>query len=532
MGRVGSGGGGEVRQLFADVVPKKYAELAKFLDGFVKEGDYEELYSPDMGRPSVPPVTLVRVTLLQYLDNFSDRRAADAARFDLKWMYVLNTPLKWSGFNYSDLSNFRERMAEVGKERELFDKLVAQLQKDGFIKSKKVRADSYTVLSQVQFLSDLELIYETCTKLLDALADHSSKTYNELGGELVKAFEKNHPPFARSRETLRKRLREYGDHARRLLETCRKNNLENLDEHRLLEQAFNEVYHLKKEGGEVVVEVKDEIKRKMVSPHDPDARVGKRREKTTHGYQAHVCETIPEKRKNETSFIVTCRVNAADRPDHEALCGIARDAKEKIGAKELSVDMGYTIAREMVLCREMGVEIVGRVKPDSSSREGFRRENFRVDVEGGVALCPAGRRSARVERHGGKGLDGLAIFFFGAQCPDCPNHGLCTSSKNGRRLKVRVVLSPVIDEYRERAKSVKYQKRLKLRCPVEGTVSEAKRHGAGKARYRGLSKVEAQQLLTATAINVKRRVAAGLKLKQTGRTSLTHPRTSILRPPA
>ncbi|MBS7280063.1 MAG: hypothetical protein KIH09_09510 [Candidatus Freyarchaeota archaeon] len=64
-------------------------------------------------------------------------RAADAARFYLKWMYVLNTPLKWGGFNYSDLSNFRERMAEAGKEGELFDKLIAQLKRGRLHKVEK-----------------------------------------------------------------------------------------------------------------------------------------------------------------------------------------------------------------------------------------------------------------------------------------------------------------------------------------------------------------------------------------------------------
>ena len=525
MGRVGFGvGDGEVRQLFSDRIPEKYVELAKVLDLFVKEEDFKELYSPDMGRPSVPPVILIKVTLLQYLDNVSDRRAAGAARFDLRWMCVLNTPLKWDGFNYSDLSNFRERLAEAGKERELFDKLVAQLHEEGFIKSKKVRADSYTVLSQVQFLGDLELIYETCDKLLYALADHSSKTYNELGEELIKAFEKNHPPFAKSRETMKKRLKEYGEHAHRILETCRKNNLENLDEYQLLEQAFNEVYNLK-EGGEV--EVKDKIKRKMVSPHDPDAKVGKRGEKINPGYQAHICETIPG--KNETPFIVTCMLNTADRPDYEALYEIAKDAKEKIDANELTTDMGYTSAKEIVLCRTIGVEIVGRVKSDTRGKEGFQRKDFKVNIKREVAFCPAGKRSIRVKRKG-EGLDECLIFHFGKQCLDCPNYGLCTKSKEGRSLEIQVMLSPIIDKYRKKEKSVKYQKKLKRRCPVEGTISEAKRHGAGKARYRGLSKVEAQQLLTATAINIKRRVAAGLKLKQTGRTSLAHSRTPTLRP--
>ncbi|MBS7270635.1 MAG: transposase, partial [Candidatus Freyarchaeota archaeon] len=141
--------------------------------------------------------------------------------------------------------------------------------------------------------------------------------------------------------------------------------------------------------------------------------------------------------------------------------------------------------------------------------------DFKVDVKKGVAVCPAGRRSVRVELRGEE-LDELAVFYFGKQCLGCPNYGLCTKSKDGRSLKIQVMPSPAIDKYRKKEKSVKYQKRINLRCPVEGTISKAKKHGAGKARYRGLSKVEAQQLRTAIAINVKRRVAAGLK--QTRRT--------------
>lgn len=46
-------------------------------------------------------------------------------------------------------------MAEAGKEREIFDRLVAQLKEEGFMKSKRVRVDSYAVLSQVHFLGNL-----------------------------------------------------------------------------------------------------------------------------------------------------------------------------------------------------------------------------------------------------------------------------------------------------------------------------------------------------------------------------------------
>ncbi|MBS7270633.1 MAG: transposase [Candidatus Freyarchaeota archaeon] len=64
-----------MRQMFSDVIPEKYVELGKVLDRFVKEEDFEELYSPDMGRPSVSPVILVKVTILQYPDNVSDRKS-------------------------------------------------------------------------------------------------------------------------------------------------------------------------------------------------------------------------------------------------------------------------------------------------------------------------------------------------------------------------------------------------------------------------------------------------------------------------
>jgi hypothetical protein len=46
---------------------------------------FEDLFGSARGRPSVPPDVVATVIVLQTLHGLSDREAADAVRFDLRW---------------------------------------------------------------------------------------------------------------------------------------------------------------------------------------------------------------------------------------------------------------------------------------------------------------------------------------------------------------------------------------------------------------------------------------------------------------
>ncbi len=63
---------------------------------------------------------------MQFIENLSDRQAADAVRARIDWKYVLSLPLSDAGFNYSVLSEFRDRLVDSCAEQMLFDKLLEQ----------------------------------------------------------------------------------------------------------------------------------------------------------------------------------------------------------------------------------------------------------------------------------------------------------------------------------------------------------------------------------------------------------------------
>lgn len=63
----------------------------------------------------------------------------------------------------------------------------------------------------------------------------------------------------------------------------------------------------------------------------------------------------------------------------------------------------------------------------------------------------------------------------------------------------------LLQERRKEQQSAQFKERMRRRNAIEGTVSElARAHGLSRSRYRGFANVELQNLLIATACNIKR----------------------------
>jgi len=84
--------------------------------------------------PAYPPGRLAGVLLLQFMENLSDRQAADAVRARMDWTYLLGLPLTDSGFDASILSEFRTRLARSEAGHALFDRLLEPLQAAGHLR--------------------------------------------------------------------------------------------------------------------------------------------------------------------------------------------------------------------------------------------------------------------------------------------------------------------------------------------------------------------------------------------------------------
>jgi len=126
---------------------------------------------PSHGQPAEAPWRLALVTLLQFAENLSDRRAADAARSRIDWKYLLGLELADPGFDASVLSEFRSRLVAGGAETLLLDTLLTLCREEKLLVPRgRQRTDSTHVLGAVRALNRLGCAIETMRATLNALA--------------------------------------------------------------------------------------------------------------------------------------------------------------------------------------------------------------------------------------------------------------------------------------------------------------------------------------------------------------------------
>lgn len=108
---------------------------------------------------------------MQFLENLTDRQAADAVRSRIDWKYLLGLELTDPGFDFSILSEFRDRLLEGEHEQLLLDTMLERLQECGLLKVRgRQRTDSTHILSSVRSLNRLELVGRTVQHALNTLA--------------------------------------------------------------------------------------------------------------------------------------------------------------------------------------------------------------------------------------------------------------------------------------------------------------------------------------------------------------------------
>lgn len=69
--------------------------------------------------------------LVEFSENLSDRRAADAVRSRIDWKHLLGLPLSDPGFDASVPSEFRSRLVQGGAETLLLDRLLGLCREQG-----------------------------------------------------------------------------------------------------------------------------------------------------------------------------------------------------------------------------------------------------------------------------------------------------------------------------------------------------------------------------------------------------------------
>jgi transposase len=144
--------------------------IAEALGPFYADERLADLF-PRRGQPAEAPSRLAWVTVLQFMENLSDRAAADAVRGRLDWKYVLGLELTAPGFHHTVLREFRSRLVAGQAEQRLLEGLLEQLQEQGLLQAGgRQRTDSTHVLAAVRDRNRLERVGETLRAALNSVA--------------------------------------------------------------------------------------------------------------------------------------------------------------------------------------------------------------------------------------------------------------------------------------------------------------------------------------------------------------------------
>ena len=357
------------------------------------------------GQLAIAPWRLALVTVFQFLENLSDRQAAEAVRGRIDLKYALSLELEDAGFDFSVLCEFRARLLAGGHDQNLLEVMLEHLRERGLVKARgKQRTDSTHVLAAIRSLNHLELVGETMRAALNAVAtsapqwliEHNRPDWAERYGARVEQYRL--PKGEAARQALGEAIGADGHDllAALFAETqrfwlCRLPAVERL---RII--WIQQFYH---DQGQVRWRRPADqppVSQRLHSPYDPDARYAKKRDTSWIGYKVHLTETCEADMPN---LITDVQTTAAGMGDGEMTAPVQSALAERGLLPETHVvDAGYVDAALLVASQvDHAIDLLGPVALDqrwrAHSEQGFDLSAFTIVWPDRVAHCPAGQTS-------------------------------------------------------------------------------------------------------------------------------------------
>jgi transposase len=510
-----------------------YLTFRDALGTIFQNDDFAALF-PTWGQPGLPPWRLALVAIMQFREQLSDRQAAEAVRARIDWKYLLSLELSDPGFNYSVLSEFRDRLLAGSAEVLLLDKLLERCRTIGFLKARgQQRTDSTHVLAAIRVLNRLELVTETLRAALNELATVAPDWLQALApiewyvryGKRVEDIRL--PRNQAAREAYAQTVGEDGFHLLDALERPETpEDARALPSVTTLRRTWQRHYERMESPGSTtgdhpVLRVRFKANRDLPraaegieSPYDTDARYRHKRDTQWTGYMVHVSETC-----EPTAPHLITHVHTTAATVHEAQC--TAPIQQALVAKALPpsehlVDAAYIDAELLVQSRgEHGITLRGPTRPSPGWQAqvdgAYTIDQFEVDWAQQRVRCPQGKWSAAWWEHGARAsCRPIIVEFAREDCQACPARMVCTrAQQRGRRVRLPPQAQyEALEAARAWYASGEGKQRYQRRAGVEGTLSQGvRRCGLRRARYRGLTKTHFQHVATAAAINVDRIVA-------------------------
>ena len=112
---------------------------------------YLPISIPDVDSPPTLAFRLALVPVFQFIENLTDRQAADAVRSRLDWKYCLSLELTDTGFNHTVLSEFRTRLVALTAEERFLEAVLDLCKEHNYIRARgRQPTDSTHVLAKIR----------------------------------------------------------------------------------------------------------------------------------------------------------------------------------------------------------------------------------------------------------------------------------------------------------------------------------------------------------------------------------------------
>lgn len=327
---------------------------------------------PGRGQPAYAPWRLALVTVFQFLENVTDRQAADAVRSRLDWKYCLSLELTDAGFDHTVLSEFRTRLVARTAEERFLEVVLTVCRERGWLKGQgRQRTDSTHVLAKVRALNRAECVIETLRHALNVLAviipdwlqGQIQPDWLKRYGHRAEEFRL--PSRAEKRQQLFHQVGQDGWGWLTAMQADPQTRwMLSIPAIDTLQRVWRQESLPPDQGGTWIADADRLPAAKLsFSPYDLDASAATKRSTYWIGYKAHFTETCDE---DSPRLLTQVDTTLAPTPDRYALSEIhAVLAERDLLPDQHLVDAGYVDAEALVTSQATyHVELIGPTAKD------------------------------------------------------------------------------------------------------------------------------------------------------------------------
>jgi len=417
--------------------------------------EVKDLYSEDHGRPSVDPVVLIKLLMLQALYGIkSMRQTVEEAQVNVAYRWFLGYGLQEQIPHFSTISkNYARRFKESDLFERIFEQVLTEAIKCGFIRADAVFIDATHVKASANK-----------KKYIKKMAKHRVHKYiRDLLLEINEDRKTNgKEPFAED------------------IEDDNKDDNDNITG----------------DGSKSISGGKEKIV--IESTTDPESGMFYKNEKEK--CFAYTVTTACDR----NNFILGLKAVPGNVHDSQVFSDVFQKVIGKYPETEaVVVDAGY---KTPAICREIikaGKDPIMPYKRPMTKKGYFSKREYVYDEYYDCYICP----NNQVLKYTTTNRSGYREYKSDPNiCCNCPSRMRCTQSKN----YTKVVLRHIWEPYLERAEDIRYTQRAKELYRMRGETIERvfadakEKHGMRYTQLRGLKKVNHYLTLLFACMNLKK----------------------------